>query len=531
VLVALAAGFALAPMTGATAAVTAAARPANGLKLPLASAGAMLDIKGQLWVSDPDRNRVDVFSSTGRLLHGITDLPGARGLLESSDGSTVEVAESDASAVSEVSTSTYTTIGSWTTDGCPSSLAWVNGFLAYSFGCDAGADTSGVATIATPSSTPTEIINSEYSAPQLAGYGTTLAVSRLGLTPGSVVTYTIADDGTATQLASFEPETGANVAFSPTGTSLLAADYTKSGAVAYSPTTGTQQIAYPGTGATTAVAESPDGHYIATGFSNYSATVNLVNTSSDSTVWSRLLTEPPNSGTTYAGLLPNTLTFSANSAEVFGLASFQGLTGVYLFASDLHPSATHISVTVAKVAAGRKLPVKVSGTPGTHVTLTATVAGTTTPRTVKSLTLPSSGHAKLTFASKFSGKLVATIAGDAAHLPSTAHANYTVGSHSVAKVLGGHKSHGVTYYTQLSQVQVLLTTTPKSDTEYSATTQAFRNGHWASFPKLTGNESNGRGGVYFSSMNTNVRYRVKFSVPNSSFNRGSHATSGVFELR
>lgn len=534
VLVALAATMALAPATsaGATAAsMTAAVKPANGIELPIPSAGAMLDIGGRLWVSDPTQSRVDVFSSTGKLLHTIKALPGALGLLETTDGTTVEVAESSADAVGEISTSTFATTGTtWATEGCPSSLAWANGFLAYSYGCNSDQDTSGVATQATPSATPTDILTNQYSSAQLAGSGATLAVSGQGVDPGSVITYTIADDGTATQLAAFSPDEGANVTFSPSGTSLLDAAYSDNGAIAYDPTTGDQQIAYPGPGGAVAVSESPNGHYIATGFSGYGGTVNLVNTSTDSTVWTRSLTEPPNSGTTYAAMIPNTLSFSANSAEVFGLASFLGLNGIYLFASDLHPIVSHVSVKVGKVPAGHKLPVTLTGTPHARVALTLIIPGVL-PRTLPAVTLSSSGRAKLKFSSRIDGVLDAAVAGDAGHLPAKAHAKYTVGSRSVAKILGGHKSHGVTYYTKLSQVRVRLRTTPKSDTEYFVITQAYRNGHWASFPKLIGNEVNGEGGVYFSSMNRDVKYRVKFRVPTSESNRSSHVMSGEFELR
>jgi WD40 repeat protein len=536
VLVAIAATMALAPTTsaGATAkaAVTAAVRPANGIKLPIPSAGAMLDVGGQLWVSDPTQSRVEVFSTTGKLLHTIKDLPGALSLLESTNGATIEVSESTADAVAEISTSTYATTGTtWATEGCPWSLAWANGFLAYSYGCNPDQFTSGVATQATPSATPTEILTGEYSSAQLAGSGTTLAVSGQGETPGSVATYTIADGGTATSLAAFSPEEGANVAFSPNGASLLAAAYSDNGATAYDPNTGEQQIAYPGPGGAVAVAEAPNSHYIATGFSGYGGTVNLVNTSSDSTVWTRSLTEPPNSGTTYAAMIPNTLTFSSNSSEVFGLAQFVGLTGIYLFASDLHPADSRVSIKVAKVPAGHKLPVTLTGTPGASVTLTATVGGVLPARKVATKTLPSSGHVKLKLSLKFDGILYAAVIGDAAHLPAKAHTKYTVGSRSVAKTLGGHRSHGVTLYTKLSQVRVELKTTPKSSTEYFVKTQAWRNGHWSSFPTLSGNEVNGRGGVYFSSMNKNVIYRVKFRVPTSDISRGSHVTSGEFELR
>jgi hypothetical protein len=165
----------------------------------------MIDVNGQLWVSDPSSNQVDVFSPTGTLLHQIGGLPGAWGLLATPDSTTVEVAESQADGIAAVSTSTYATTGTWTTDGCPSSLAWVTGLLAYSFGCDPQQDTSGVATVASPGATPVEMLDHQYMSPQLAGSGTTLAVSGLGLTPGSVITYTVASDGGATQLASIQP--------------------------------------------------------------------------------------------------------------------------------------------------------------------------------------------------------------------------------------------------------------------------------------------------------------------------------------
>jgi WD40 repeat protein len=526
-LVAVAAGLALAPTTGAAA--SAAAIPATGIKLPVSSAGAMIDVNGQLWVSDPSSNKVDIFSPTGTLLHQIGGLPGARGLLATTDGSTVEVAESEADAIAEVSTSTYTTTGTWATDACPWSLAWVSGLLAYSFGCDQGDWNSGVATLASPESTPSEMLDRQYSAPKLAGSGTTLAVSQLGQDPGGVITYTVAGDGGATQLASIAPPEGANVAFSPSGSSLLVASYGQTGTVAYDPTSGEHLIGYPGAGSTTATAVSPDGRYVATGFSNYDATINLVDTTTDSAVWTRLMTVPPNDGTTYAGMLADTLTFSANSSEVFGLASFQGVSGVYLFASDLHPTASHLSVKVSKVAAGRKLPVTLTGSAGARVALTATQSGLT-PRSVGTVTLPASGRATLTFSSKYSGTLTASFPGNAAQLPSSTHAAYSVASKSKAHPLGGKTRHHVTYYTKLRQVRIKLTTTPGADAAWSGTPQARVHGRWVSGHTVRAHEVDGRGGVYFKKMSKNVKYRVKFTVSKSAFSRGSHVTSAEFEL-
>jgi hypothetical protein len=526
-LLAVAAGLTLAPMASAGASATAT--PATGIKLPVSSAGAMIVVNGQLWVSDPSSSRVDVFSRSGALLHHVIDVPGARGLVASPDGLTVEVAESSASAIAEISTSTYAQTGSITTDGCPSSLAWVNGLLAYSFGCDPGQDTSGVATV-DGTNAPVEMLSQMYSPAQLAGSGTTLAVSRLGLDPGEVKTYTVDDTGAATVLATIAPEEGANVTFSPSGTSLLTTAYSDSGAVAFSPTTGNQQIAYPGTGSATAVAASPDGNYLATGFSSYDATINLVNENTDSVVWSRLLTTPPNSGTTYAQLLANTLTFSADSSEVFGLASFMGLSGVYLFASDLHPAASHVSLKVSRTSAGHALPVTVVGPAGARVILSAQTESSTS-HSVGSVTLPASGRATVHFKSTFSGTLTARIDGSASRLPTSAHVAYTVGSRSRATILGGHRHHGVIYYRNLKQVRVLLTTTPASDPAYAGTVQVKIHGHWISEPTLRTNEVNGRGGIYFKSMHINLKYRIKFTVSASSASRGSHAMSGVFELR
>jgi hypothetical protein len=529
VLVALAAGLALAPTTGAAA--SAAAVPAAGIKLPVSSAGAMIDVKGQLWVSDPSANQVDVFSSAGTLLHQIKNLPGARALLATPDGSTVEVAESSANAVAQISTTSYTKSPTvWATDPCPSSLAWVTGLLAYSFGCNAGDFSDGVATLASPTSTPVATLSGLDDPPQLAGSGSTLAVSRLGGTTGSIITYSVNENGAASQLAVIAPGEQANVAFSPEGTSLLTAANTN-GAVAYDPATGAHQIDYSGTGSSTAVAISPNGRYVATGYFGYTATINLVDTTTDSTVWTRVLSQPSSiGGSTFAVPLTDTLTFSPGSTEAFALASFEGYSGVYLFASVLHPTASHITVKVSNVPAGHLLPVTLTGTPGARVTLKLNVGGLL-PRTVGTATLSSSGHAKLTFASTYSGTLIATATGNAAHFPATAHRNFTVASRSRAQILGGHRKHGVTIYKELNSVRILMTTTPASDAAFSVRAQEKLHGHWVSGRVLRAHEVEGRAGIFFNTMQDFVDYRLKFTVSASAAGRASHVTSGVFELR
>jgi hypothetical protein len=344
-----------------------------------------------------------------------------------------------------------------------------------------------------------------------------------------VSTYDVATNGTYTTLASFEPDESADITFTPNGSSLLTAAYSDNAAVAINPNTGAQQIAYSGPGSATAVAVSPNGRYVATGSSSYTATVNLVDTTTDSVVWTRLLTEPPNGDTTYAEMFPDTMTFAANSAEVFGLASFLGETGIYLFASDIHPVASHLTVKISEVAPGHKLPVTITGPAGAHVTLTAQRSGAPA-RSLGSVTLPSSGHTSLSFASTFSGTLTAAIAGDAGHFPASTKVAYTVGSRSRAYVLGGHKRHHVTYYKKLGQVRILLSTTPAGTALFTATPQELIGGHWRSARTLQAHEISGKGGIYFRSMRDNVRTRVRFVVKSSTSSRGSHVTSGVFVL-
>jgi hypothetical protein len=60
VLVAVAGALALTPMSDANASAGVVA--ASGVKLAVTSVGAMIDVNGQLWVSDPSANQVDVFS-------------------------------------------------------------------------------------------------------------------------------------------------------------------------------------------------------------------------------------------------------------------------------------------------------------------------------------------------------------------------------------------------------------------------------------------------------------------------------------
>jgi hypothetical protein len=223
------------------------------------------------------------------------------------------------------------------------------------------------------------------------------------------------------------------------------------------------------------------------------------------------------------------LTFSASSSEVFGLASFQGVSGVYLFASDLHLTASHLSAKVSKVAAGHKLPMTLTGSAGDRVTLTATQSGEMA-HTVGTVTLPASGRATLTFSSKYSGTLTASFAGNAAQLPTSTHAAYTVASKSKAHPIGGKTRHHVTYYKKLSQVRIKLTTTPGADAAWSGTPQARVHGRWVSGRAVHAHEVDGHGGVYFKKMTKNVKYRVKFTVSKSAFSRGSHVTSAVFEL-
>jgi hypothetical protein len=528
VLAAVAGTLALTPMSGANA--SAAAVTAHGIKLPVSSVGAVIDVNNQLWVSDPSDSVVDVFSTAGTLLHKIIDLPGAYGLTKDPDGVSVDVAESSASAIAQVSTSSYTVAGSVTTDTCPWSLAWVNSRLAYSWGCQPDQDTAGVASLASFSSAPVELLSNQYTPPRLAAAGTTLAVADIGLDPGDVSTYTVASDGTYTTLASISPPESADVAFMPNGTSLVTAAYSDSAGVAFNPNTGAQQIAYPGPGSTRSVAVSPNGRYVATGFSGFSTTINLVDTTTDSVVWTRAMTGGAADSGSFAEMLPGSITFSPDSTEVFGVGSFAPEPGLYLFASDIHPTASHVAVKVPEVPAGHKLVATVTGSAGEHVALTAQATGGSA-HSVGSVTVPSSGHTTFTFSSTFSGTLTATINGDAGHFPATAKTTYSVGSRSHATDLGGRKHHHVTYYTRLSQVRILLTTTPAGDATYSATPQELIGRHWRTGKTYTFHEVNGHGGVYFKEMQDNVRTRVKFVVKAGSASRGSHVTSGVFVLR
>ncbi|HWS32420.1 MAG TPA: hypothetical protein VN408_06720 [Actinoplanes sp.] len=196
-----AAGAVLGVLLGALLGVPAAAATSKvpAVVTTLTAPKAMAAAGGKLFVSEG--NTVVVLGTDGRTTKTISGLFGAAGIV--ANGDRVYVALSQAAAIAVLDPATLTEIGRWTTVACPVNLAFAGTRLFYGHGCPTNG-TPGLGSVDATTGTGAQTVpGSFYSAPLVAGAGSTLAVGVPGLSPATVSTYRV-DGTTVTPLATAE---------------------------------------------------------------------------------------------------------------------------------------------------------------------------------------------------------------------------------------------------------------------------------------------------------------------------------------
>jgi len=222
---------------------------------------------------------VYVTDLAGQSVTSLSSLAGATGLAMSPDGATVYVAASAAGSISAIDTTTLAVSSVATGLSCPTWLAYAGGKLWFSSGCTANSGTfAGFDPTGTPiTTTPAPGGTTFYYAPHLSGGAGTL-VATGSTEPASQVSYDVSGDGPTQLAANSSLCQGAfgSVAVSPDGAHVaVACGYPYQVAMAktsdfsvenyYSPASSSP---YPD-----AAAFSPDGKFLATGFSQYNPNV------------------------------------------------------------------------------------------------------------------------------------------------------------------------------------------------------------------------------------------------------------------
>jgi hypothetical protein len=233
-------------------------------------------------------------------------------------------------------------------------------------------------------------------------------------------------------------------------------------------------------------------------------------------------------------MLPQTMVFSADGSEVFGLVSRENLSGVYFFASTVSaPTPTSSAMTLSNIKTGHKdtAVVKIAG--GARVPVAFTLNSDNKTRSLGTAMTNASGVARKTFVPTYGGKLTATFEGSTSLLPSSTTKKFTVTSKTSVRLVGPHKTrHGIAFYSSYRKIGILFTTSPPEPTRPTKTDiEAFRHGAWHIAAKLTGSENKHGLLVYFSGPPpSHLKFKVRLIVPSDSLTRGSSATSKVFEL-
>jgi DNA-binding beta-propeller fold protein YncE len=528
-------GLALTPAAAITGPATA--YPLIHKLAGVTTQARMIYAHGDLFVANGHGGSdVLVFSPTGTLVHDITGEPGATGMVLSPDGGTLYVAQSASNKISAINTTTFAHT-EFTVDGCPTYLALVSGRLFYSFGCSPGDNHSAVSSIdPIAGGTPVPALTALYAPPMLAGAGSTLAAAVVGLSPTPLSTYTSDDTGALTDLASIRAADDIrDLAISADGNTLYSADPGGGQFTDYDVATLDTAAEFTGTHYATAVALSPDGADLVGGFDAYDGLVSLYKTATVTPVWSRLgTTALPASWRTNEqddAMLGGSLTFSSNNANVYGLATAEGQSGVYLFSSTVAPTKTSLHVVVSGAPYGQPMTATATAIAGARIAFTVTNGNGT--RSLGAVTANSHGVAKLKFRSNYSGSVQATYDGSAAHLPVFTTHTFKSASRSRLTLTGAYATrHGVKLFRSIKDVKAPGSVMPVVfDRPVTASLDFKRGGAWhvASTLTLTLSQTGGML-LILRQASVGLLFRFTATFKGDSFNSGSKAVSKTFEI-
>jgi hypothetical protein len=507
----------------------------------------MVYANGNLFVSSGSKgSAVFVYSPAGKLLHSITGEPGAAGMVLSADGGTLYVAQSAGDKISEIDTSTFAH-SELPVDSCPTNVALAAGRLFYSFGCDPGADTSGVSSI-DPTSGGTPVPTGDplpttpqmiYAPPVLEGAGDVLAVLGVGVEPAQLQTYTASADGDVSTLGDLtDSNAPRDMSISSDGAHLLVANAI-SGFTEYATATMHQEAAFNvSAGFAAGVALSPDGTHFAGGVQGPGGLVSLYDTTSSTPIWQRLAATSLTSTWTdglAADVLPGSLTFAADGAQVYGLVSAAFSNAPFLFASSIATSATSLHLSVK--SSGASHPVSVSATLSTPGTVVFKEVSNRQTRVVGTVATNSNGVARLTFTSPFNGSVHALYEGSLTTYPAAAAQSYKIASKARVLLSGSYATrHSVMLFRGTNRVHFLATVSPgvpaadfqrivKASLEYDHA------GKWHVVGTLDdGLNKNGVVRFKLGTSASNTLTRVKVSFHGDRLNPGSRAFSPIFEI-
>src|SRR5436305_6139107 len=275
-----AAAAAVVAFVGVTQLSANAATVAATTQLTLSDAADVVATADHVFISGGEQSdQVIVTDANGTAVGALTDLPGPTDLLLSPDQATLYIALPNVNAIEVYNAESLTEVNRIATGGgtCPRNLAQSGHFLWFAYACDNynwGGNIGRVDLAVNPPTVATRLAGNTllYGAPLLdapAGGAQTLVVGQRGLSPGSLMLFTIGPDGslTLTRTSAFSAVGGnlRDIAVTADATSV----FTSSGApytlVCYGMSDLTQQMSLPTAAYPNAVQLSPDNTLVAAG--------------------------------------------------------------------------------------------------------------------------------------------------------------------------------------------------------------------------------------------------------------------------
>ncbi|HET6210685.1 MAG TPA: hypothetical protein VFD94_09905, partial [Jatrophihabitans sp.] len=254
------AGLGAGLLTAAAPALAAPApSPAYTARLGLPGATALAVANKHLFVSLHDS--VYVRDLTGAAVKTINTIePNLSTLLASPDGNTVYAADSKNGAIVVIDTTTLTVKANWAAGGCVTSMAIASGRLFFSHGCSSPYAIASLDQATGGSAVASGTTDTFYQAPVLAA-----ANGHLVAAEGTVYSYTAASDGTLTELAKSSFGVDRQLAISPDGSQVAAAEMAPYQVVQFDTATMTEDETYPTGAYPNAVAFNGAGNRLAAG--------------------------------------------------------------------------------------------------------------------------------------------------------------------------------------------------------------------------------------------------------------------------